>query len=257
MVSQDILDKLNKTVNQYLDEGRMFTGYDVTIETRTREKISLRHQDVRADIHELVSLKDAMSFGHDMPGGKTVAWKATQHDMPGGGWAFVYHPDTMDPSQYQPRNASYLAQATKTSTGHPSSNSPPPSLSISISDGTASDSGGQQDDGTFATDLRDRLLIPTRFIRDAGINAGDSCYVIADPQSKSILICKDEPKVQGLSFTLQKVERDGGLRLASRTLKLADLNDSKFLIEIGDQKCGSVTFRAVAVKNTVASGGNV
>jgi bifunctional DNA-binding transcriptional regulator/antitoxin component of YhaV-PrlF toxin-antitoxin module len=97
-------------------------------------------------------------------------------------------------------------------------------------------------------------MIPTRFMREAGINSGDNCYVIADSKSNMVLVCKEDPSLQGVNFTVQKVEKDGELRLSSKTLRLADLTDNKFVIETTDQTLGSQTVKVVAVKkNTVAS----
>ena len=42
-VPADQMAMLEKTVREFLDQGRMFTGYDVTIETRDREKVRMRH----------------------------------------------------------------------------------------------------------------------------------------------------------------------------------------------------------------------
>jgi hypothetical protein len=175
-VPQDIMDKMEATVKDFLDQGRMFTGYDVTIETRTREKMMLRHQDVRGAVHEMVSLNDAMDFGHQMLNGTVAKWRKTQKDMPGGGWAFVYHPDNVDPNGYQPRNQNVISSHNRSATYSPASVAvcPAPTLSISAAnDGATTDSGGANDDGTFATDYRERLMIPTRFMKDAGIKAGD------------------------------------------------------------------------------------
>lgn len=247
-VAQDVMDKLTTTVKQFLDEGRMFTAYDVTIETRTREKMNLKHADTRGAVHEIDILRDAMDFGHDGSNG-TIKWNKSQMPMPDNQWAFVFHPSNLDPKQYQPR-----APAARNTAPASQLKQLPPALSISSNDGTASDSGGQQPDGTFATDYRERLMIPTRFMREAGINSGDNCYVIADSKSNMVLVCKEDPSLQGVNFTVQKVEKDGELRLSSKTLRLADLTDNKFVIETTDQTLGSQTVKVVAVKkNTVAS----
>jgi hypothetical protein len=250
-VPQDIMDKMEATVKDFLDQGRMFTGYDVTIETRTREKMMLRHQDVRGAVHEMVSLNDAMDFGHQMLNGTVAKWRKTQKDMPGGGWAFVYHPDNVDPNGYQPRNQNVISSHNRSATYSPASVAvcPAPTLSISAAnDGATTDSGGANDDGTFATDYRERLMIPTRFMKDAGIKAGDQCFVVADATNCMVLVCKDDPKVVGYNITTQKVEKDGELRLSSKTLKSAELVTSKFVIETTDKDFAGNAAKVVAVK---------
>lgn len=257
-VSQDVMDKLSTTVKQFLDQGRMFTAYDVTIETRQREKMMLRHSEVNGACHEVEALVDAMDYGHDEPGGKTTRWTRTRRDVPGGNgaWAWVYHPDYADansyqfsnPNQKQPKPAMPAAVA---ALGSHVAVCPQPVNSIGIvNDGNTSDSGGEQDDGTFAVDFRSRLMIPTRFMRDAGISAGDECYVIAEAKSNSVLVTKADPGLTGVSFTVQKVEKDGELRLSSRTLRSADLTDTKFVIETADKTLGSTKVKVVEVKKS-------
>lgn len=250
-VPQDIMDKMEATVKGFLEQGRMFTGYDVTIETRTREKMMLRHQDVRGAVHEMETLNDAMDFGYQMLNGTVVRWKKTQKDMPGSGWAFVYHPENVDPSGYQPRNQNSMSS--QKPSGMPA-NVPvavcplptTPSLTL-VNDGATSDSGGAQDDGTFATDYRERLMIPTRFMKEAGIKGGDQCFVVADAMNSMVLICKDDPKVVGYNITTQKVEKDGELRLSSKTLKSAELVSSKFTIETTEKDFSGNKAKVVSV----------
>lgn len=229
---QNMIDKLEKTVKQFLDEGRMFTGYDVTVETRQREQIHLRHNDVKAAIHELPLLNDAVEFGHDMPNGGTVNWGKAQVSMPGGLWAFVYHPGNVDPKGYRPKSTISAAPVN-------TSVSPAAMPAVATISVTPSDSGGIQPDGSFETDYRDRLLVPTRFLKEAGINAGDTVYVLADGTVPSILLVKDSQQLNGMQITTQVVERNGDVRLSSRTLKAASLTDSKFNIE--SVKMGAAT----------------
>ncbi len=255
-VPQDIMDKLETTVRQFLDEGRMFTGYDVTIETRTRENMHLRHQDVRDGIHEIPALVDAMDYGWDEPSGQTRKWQKSQQNMPGGGWAFIYHPTNLDPKHYQPRQTT--PQKTSPTVGQVKGHAPSvPSLSIA-SDGATTDSGGEQDDGSFATDYRNRLMVPTKFLKEAGITSGDTVYIAPDATNNMILIAKDQDALQndGLKVTTQKVERNGDLRLSSKTLKAADLQDSKFVIETADKDFNQSKVKVVEIKQIPASTGS-
>jgi hypothetical protein len=247
--------KLEATVKQFLEEGRMFTAYDVTIETRTREKMMLRHSDVSGACHEIEALVDAMDFGYQNSKGQQAKWQRTSRDIPGGrgAWAWIYHPTNLDANSYQFRNNQQQPQAQPAAKPAGSISSAPATPALSLStDGNTSDSGGEQDDGTFAVDFRNRLMIPTRFMREAGISAGDQCYVIPDASTNTVLICKDTPALQagGVKMTTQKVEQDGELRLSSRTLRAADLTDNKFVIETTDKDFSGTTAKVVAVKKS-------
>lgn len=246
MCSPDVLQKLEQTVREFLDQGRMFTGYDVTIETRERERMQLRHESVNADIHEISILTDAVEFGHDNSSNQTVRWGKSQVNMPNGKWAFVYHPSNVDPNGYHPRGASTsvsIGPPTGMPIGLPVAICPAPALSASVTD-SVSDSGGQNADGSFQTDYRGRLFIRTEFLREVGLNAGDMASVVADQANKKIYLVSDPSNFQGAVST-QMVERKGHLRLSSATLKTADLTASKYVITNGNH-CGQKMIEIIA-----------
>ena len=238
--SPQVMDMLDKTVQQFLSEGRAFTGYDVTIETRTREKIQLRHNDVRGDIHEVASLKDAIDFGYDNGQG-VQTWQKTQVPHPQNGqWVFLYHPSSFDPKTFQFRGAQAAptqAAATAAKAANPTAAASASGAAAAVASGVpsvqndgASDSGGQSADGSFTTDYRDRLFVPTRFLREAGGKPEATVYVQHDLANSKIVLSLSP--VQGLTPLLQQViERNGDMRLSSKTLQMAGLSGNRYSIE--------------------------
>ena len=237
-VSQDIKDKMEVTVRQFLDQGRAFTGFDVTKATREREGIApndMRHSDCRGAVHEMVVLSDACDFGHDT-NGTTVKWKKTQTDVGNGQWAFLYYPETFDPKSYQPQ---------PTRPRHPSTPSAPASQTMAVPSvasspaptpaaATPSDSGGMNADGTFNTDYRNRLLVRTKFCQHLGLKDGDSIYAVADPTKQVIQLYADPskaPSTNGATMTPYKLTRDGDFCLYSATFRAAGLTGSTFKID--------------------------
>lgn len=85
-------EMLDQTVQAFIAEGKAFTGYDVTLATRDREKIMLRHRDVRGDIHSLPSLVDEVELGD---------YSHSDIDAPGGGVVILYHPCDYDITEYK------------------------------------------------------------------------------------------------------------------------------------------------------------
>ena len=71
-VDQQTMDHLIKTVEQFISDKRAFTGYDITIETRQRENIKLRHKDCRGAVHEIQPLIDEVEFA-EIPEPATIA----------------------------------------------------------------------------------------------------------------------------------------------------------------------------------------
>lgn len=199
-VSQDVLDKLNTTVEQFIQEKRLFTGYDVTIETREREKIKLHHGEVRGDIHELPALKDEFEFGN---------YERHRIDMPDGLWAWVYHEKGVDPNQY----ASRVKQKTTASVA------PVAATSTTVDDSSvAQDSGGKQNDGSFSTDYRNRLMVAKNFLESVQLKPGDDCYVHHDVANSKLILANSEQTGFSLLGTY-RVERNGDIRLSAKTLQ--------------------------------------
>ena len=250
-LAPDVMEKLTQTVKQFLSEGRMFTALDVTVTTRTREELFLRHLEARDDIHTIQDLFDAIDFGVDTANG-TVMWTKTQRPMPPKGeLAWVFHPTTSDVTQYKPIEPKKVASPATISASPMSIQSASPVMpSISIvQDQITSDESEELTDGTFSTDYRHRLLVPTRFFREAGINAGDTVYVAADSATNAVFLFKEQPVTPGsIYITTQIVERKGDLRLSSKTLSEAELSAKKFVIESSLKSVCGLTTKVVEVK---------
>jgi hypothetical protein len=225
---------METTVRQFLDEGRMFTAYDVTIATRDREGIQMRHRDVRGACHEIQILSDACDFGWDDAAGGTVEWDRSRVDMPGGQWAFVYHPANVDPNNYAAKiKSTPVASPPSPVSTAPVSTAPVSTATAPVQPAQPTDSGGKNDDGSYGTDYRNRLFIPTSFLRAAGLSAGDECHVVCDKGNNVIMLAADGTNFQGsdVKVTTQRVERNGDLRLSSTTIQGADIDADKFVIE--------------------------
>lgn len=216
-VDQNTMLQLEKTVRQFLDEGRMFTAYDVTIETRTREKIRLHHREITGACHEIQCLRDAVDFGHDA-NGQTVHWKKTQVTMSNGIAAFVYHPEHLDANTYQ-------AMTTQVSQISPVTTPALPMISTSM----AIDNNL----GNFRLDSSNRLLVPTMFLRSIGVNAGEIVTIAADDAKKSMVLIRDPGIFAGKYRVVnqKQVERNGHVRIRLETLTKANVNHTKFNIE--------------------------
>lgn len=242
-VAANLLASMEKTVRQFLDEGRMFTGYDVTLETREREKVNLKHRDCRGVVHEMTFLNDAIEFGYDpdpKSNAQTVKWAKTQVDMGNGTWAFVYHPSNVDPNSYTARHGQAPAQHSSVVLAP---TSPVVTAAPATDDSTVNDSGGENSDGTFETDYRNRLMVKTKFVRAINLNPGDDVVVVCDSNKQTITLLHDMAAApqpgNGIGVATQRVERNGDFRLSSATLRSAGLSSSKFKVEISQVPAAS------------------
>lgn len=245
-LNPEVFAKLEVTVRQFLDQKMPFSAYNITIATRDREKIRLMHRDLQGDgmtegvIHTICHLRDAMDVGWTDPQGETTQWTRSEFQLNSTTWFWVYHPVGYDVTQYQP----YSDQQLQAIWGQPAAPSPaasvnPPqplpagSPSSAVPIPARPDSGGQDpdDEDAYSVDYRKRLLIPTKFVREIGLKAGDSVQVIVDEPNKAIMLAADATNFQNsnLRITTQRIERDGDLRLSSATL--SPLAGEKYLIE--------------------------
>ncbi len=203
-----------KTIGEFIEDGRAFTGYDLTIRTREREKVRLRHSDVKGGIHELQTLKDLVDFDD---------WNKELSDLGNGLQAFLYFKDGYDKSQYQPFG---------------SQNSTPLGISLNKSgdedEDDQDDSGGQLSDGSFKTDYRNRLLIPTRFMKAAGLDPKTTVNMYggsAVGRPNSLILSQTLPQNAHIAHS-QIVERDGDVRVSIKTLSVVGgMSGNTFNIE--------------------------
>jgi hypothetical protein len=274
-IDQNTLQHLAETVQMFLDEGRMFSGYNITRVTRERLGIRLRHNEIRGDLHDIQSLKDAQEFGHTDPNGNDVEWKRTQVAVKGsttGQWFFVYHRSTDDPTDFEQYDqqggvvvdaggqlhSAPTTGASLTATGQSQSASLAANANANAAadddDANKTDSGGQNTDGSFSRDHYKRLFIPTRFLSEAGLSAGDTCSVIPDAGTNTILLVKDpsDTLTNGLTVTTKTVERNGDIRLRSNSLRAAGIDtDEKFVIENTDSESTKVV--SITAQNGAAA----
>jgi len=243
-----ILEKLEDTVRRFVDDGRAFTAYNVTLGCRSHEGIELRHkwvQDAGNPIHEFPALREAQDFGD---------FKQTQINHPDGDgtWAWLYHPASYDPTNFQWEESKKPQPAVVRSTVAQASVD-----TQKADDDAASTSkpGGVQSDGTYTTDYRKRLFVPTQFLRDAGMAKYDTCHV-AMCDGTIYLAGTEEDFPTGSTVKNQVVEKDGDIRLSSTTLRAANLDDENgsFTIEIDELGDGPTPITAIKITcNATAS----
>jgi hypothetical protein len=191
-----------KTIGEFIEEGRAFTGYDLTLRTREREKVRLRHSDVKAGIHELQTLKDLVDFD---------VWNKELCDLGNGLQAFLYFKDGYDKAQYQPFSSQ---NSTPSSFIAPSPGiALIPNTTGDEDDDDQDDSGGETEDG-YKLDYRNRLLVPTKFLRDANLKPGSEAYIYKD--GNALYVGPSQPLTT--NFQTRTVERNGDLRISLKLL---------------------------------------
>lgn len=194
---------INGVLDSFIGKGQAFTAFEVSLEAK-KQGADERHRDMREYIHQCRVLNDELEFG---------IYAKTLVPVGNGHKAFLYHVNTFDPSTYVPLDTNIF---------------PPNVLSnvpIAATQQTNSDIG-------YKLDYRNRLLIPTSFLRGLGISPGQRVNVVKLNQgglklvSESVQINTDDIANQ------QVVEKNGDIRLSFGTLTAAGFQVAMFQIEI-------------------------
>lgn len=240
-LTPDVLEKLEDTVRRFVSDGRAFTAYNVTLGCREHEGIKLRHQSVQdagTPTHEFPALREAQDFGD---------YQQTQinHPKGDGTWAWLYHPASYDPTNFQWEQTKNPAPAVVRS---PAAQTNVDTQAADDDAAAAKKPGGVQSDGTHATDYRKRLFVPTQFLRDAGMAKYNTCHIcICD--GEIYLASTEEDFPTGSTVKSQVVEKDGDIRLSSMTLRGANFDDEngKYTIEIAELGDGPTPVTSIKI----------
>jgi hypothetical protein len=216
---------IDTVVKEFLDRGQAFTAFEVSLEAKKRGATE-RHRDMKNYIHQCPVLNDEMEFGNY---DKTLVHVGNEGGQPLQ--AFLYHPKSYDASTYKPLER-------KGGSSQPAAVPSVPALAASTA-GAVNGSGAaaldpdEPDDGSYAVDYRNRLMIPTKFLRGMSATPGELVHVYADTDGVGtcIFLSKTAPTGDGVTSKTQMVERNGDLRLSQTTLTGSGFTGNKFLIE--------------------------
>ncbi len=195
----DALTKIDEVVTRWLDEGRMFTAFEVSRAVQ-EEGVRKRHLHLRDAVHEAI----ARAVGGRPDYARTLM------DVGAPDAAWVYHPAFADPSEYRPLDRS---------SGQPDGRSATRARSVRRASRRSATSAVP--DGAFGTDQRGRLCIPVRLLSQIGIRPGQRVHVVCDAANNRVLIKKTGARSAHTSYT---AEPHGNVRLTRGTLDLAGLN---------------------------------
>jgi hypothetical protein len=201
---------INDVVNEFVNDGKMFTAYNVTTEVRKRTKDRIAHDEVKRDVHRMFNDGEMFSYNRSLamlPGINPQPW--------------VYHPLAADISLYN-------GQPTGTVTSTPPFSGVPtliPHVPNSISTNAVAS------DNVFKLDTTNRLCVPAKLIRNLGLSAGDQAAVMYDSE----LILTSEGKAATMTsadyITSYVVDSYDNVRLTLTALQKGRLNGTEFEIE--------------------------
>jgi len=195
-------DLITKVLNEFVDEEKSFTAFDVSWEVKNRGGKE-RHTDMRVEIHNQMALHLQNNYQQS-----TISIK---DPIKGTVNAQLFHHFMSDPNEYEAKDRSKLMKKS----------SDPVQTPLDDGDGTSNNGTSKQLNGNPKTisitkkrDAFGRLLIPTLFLRELGVKPSGIVNVFVDWVGGTIVVSKDAP-TSGNYHKTRCVERDGDIRVSA------------------------------------------
>jgi hypothetical protein len=224
-LDRTIQTKINDVVSNWVNEGRMFSAFEVSLAVKD-QGVRERHRNMRDAVHEVI-------FRIGGPQG----YSRTLMDVGAPEQAWVYHPKSTSPYRYRPLDR---GDGKSTPADDPSFVAPPIRNPRALA--WASTAQAMVPPGAFGTDQRGRLCLPVTLLQGLGVSAGRRVRVQCEPSQERLTIAAlDDSEVQ-TADTTYTAEPDGNVRLTQSTLDRAGLGGLQCYRIEGDGR--AITVRA-------------
>lgn len=201
-------------VIEKINTQEMFTAWDITMEARRRQT-QVQHHETREVVHDFF---ENGSMGSD--------YTRTLINVGAPVKPFLYHLRTADIKHYN-KSGSTKPKTNKKS-GNVTVQNPPAASPVAA--GPSISVGGmvtQPKAGEVArADARGTVCIPATVLKSAGFAYGDTAYVYAVPNMKSLIVVKDPADAGGSAiFRCRKytVDYHGNVRVTRKCLEMAQI----------------------------------
>jgi len=205
---------IEDVVNDFVNNGQMFTAHNVTAEVRRRTKDRVAHDDVKRDVHRMFN--DGQMFSYN----RSLASLPNVNPQP-----WVYHPLTADVSTYDGKPSVAATVAT-------------PVFTMPTPVATPSNSM----DSTHKLDTTDRLCVPAKLVRQAGFAAGHIVNVLAMLNDKVLVLTSagNAAKIAASNavdhITNYVVDSYDNIRITRGAIQKGHLSGTEFEIEGDSEK---------------------
>jgi len=238
MCTQATLDKIHDVVTDFVNGGRMFTAFEVSLEVQKQQKTAgetpERHRNMKREIHG--ELQQYLS---------TSLYNCQNHSVGADGGqqllALVYYPAGADPSTYVPLDRSDSPKTTSVpaATSMVTSVSTP-SLSLSIGNSDSNDSDSS--DKGRKPDARGVVCVPNFLLRVAGFQHKDIAYVISRQENgKDVIVLTKRPSITPIAtYTVDTYQN---VRITRATLDAAGIGKDGATYDFEGNTNSEVTVR--------------
>jgi len=214
-----VRDEVKQYVKALVDEGKMFTAFDVTKLLRQNGHV-VRHSDIRADVYAEYSNGD---MGLD--------YVKTRHEIDNGVWAIVFHEYRDDYTQYDP-NADLSSVVSTDQEVDTVEDDEDEGEESDVNTVTMTDSEGFSYATLFlCADKRGRICILAEFIKNMGLKSGDKVGLTVE---NDMLTLAPINNLQIVHYCYT-VDKDYNVRISRKILKESDIGNKATCIAHSDK----------------------
>jgi len=212
------VSEIENAVNDFVNNGTMFTAWDVTLAVRKTVKAKVQHYEVKREVHNMFDNGNMVGYNREL---------ANLPNVDPQPW--IYHPPTANPKNYTGKPVAPAAAALPAPTVAAAA---PAGSMTALDDGA--DIGG---DGSvvYKWDTTDRLCIPNKLIREMGLKSGEEVEVVCTvpPGNEVSVFKKGTPDyTSGLSHVATyMVDTYDNVRITRGALNKIGLSAVAFEIE--------------------------
>ncbi len=198
MCNQKTYNLLVDVVNKKMRNKEIFSAYDVFLEYERRDINPETYSSVKNDIRSILSSHVEMMVG---------SYKRNLVTMPNGKQANVFYPTGQNPQTHSPS-----IKKTQTQT----------QVQASQRTKTVKNSTKQTQ-----TDKSGRLLVPAKFVSQAGADQTGSLFVFKGDNAKNTVIARSKAPSSGREYVSYAVDQYNNVKISKSTLNKFGLNPSK------------------------------
>lgn len=219
------VDEIIEVVNDFVEDTKMFTAWDVTTELRKQSKNRIHHYEVKLEVHRIFDQGNMVGYNRTLANLPNIALQP-----------WIYHPLNTDPNMYVGNVT--VAALVPTPTSNPIV---PSTCSISMTASPIKNSNN-----VYIFDTTDRLCIPNKLIRRLGWRHGDKVNVLPATLNNNEVIIQNMKKFGSyfpvFPITRYMVDSYDNVRISRTTLKKAGLTSNSFEIYI-DQSSETIRLK--------------
>jgi hypothetical protein len=208
------VNEITDVVNNFVNDNKLFTAYDVTVEVRKKVSGRVPHDEVKREVHKLFN--SGSIFGYN----RALANLSGVNPQP-----WVYHPLAADPTTYDGKPVCQNPVAAVASALTPK---PPVAAALAV----VGDDDDEEVDGVYKFDSTDRLCVPAKLVRQLGLHDGAQVSLLASvPPSDVVMVVDKNAFINGLSeIATYTVDCYDNVRISRGTLSKVGIDGNTFEI---------------------------